>query len=177
VSETGGTHGHNILPLIQDSLIMEGHVLVFTSPRNSVTQLYPRALGSLSVASYFSQGYGGVFHPPQHKINSSEVEVEVILLTMVSRPVCLGVGHPFGAHDQAFIIFGHFRFTNCGAPYLTREGVCNLLVQLLLGLASAVTLESKSRRTRDHILLSRLRLHQSGGSAYPINIPLEQQRK
>jgi hypothetical protein len=36
--------------------------------------------------------------------------------------------------------------------------VCNLLVQLLLGLATAVTLGSKSRRTHDHILVSLLRL-------------------
>jgi hypothetical protein len=37
---------------------------------------------------------------------------------------------------------------------LTRVWVCNLLVQLLLGLAIAVTLEPKIRRTCDHILLS-----------------------
>jgi hypothetical protein len=29
------------------------------SPRNRVAQLYPRALGSLYVVSYDSQGYGG----------------------------------------------------------------------------------------------------------------------
>jgi hypothetical protein len=44
------------------------------------------------------------------------------------------------------------------APSLTRGQVCNLLVQLLLGLARAVTLGSKSRRTHGHILLSHLRL-------------------
>jgi hypothetical protein len=37
-----------------------GQVPVFISPRNSVAQLYPRALGSLSVAAYDSQSYGGV---------------------------------------------------------------------------------------------------------------------
>jgi hypothetical protein len=36
----------------------------------------------------------------------------------------------------------------CGAPSLTRGRVCNLLVQLLLDLARAVTLGSKSRRTQ-----------------------------
>jgi hypothetical protein len=45
-----------------------------------------------------------------------------------------------------------------GAPSLTRGWVCNLLVQLLLGLARVVTLGSKSRRTHNHILLSDLRL-------------------
>jgi hypothetical protein len=48
------------------------------------------------------------------------------------------------------------------APSLTRGRVCNLRVQLLLGLARAVTLESRFRRTRGHILLSHLRLHQPG---------------
>jgi hypothetical protein len=36
----------------------------------------------------------------------------------------------------------------CPAPFLTRECVCNLLVQLLLGLARATTLGSKSRRNQ-----------------------------
>jgi hypothetical protein len=37
---------------------------VFIPPRNRVAQIYPRALGSLSAASYDSQGYGGdiLFH-------------------------------------------------------------------------------------------------------------------
>jgi hypothetical protein len=39
---------------------LEGQVPVFISPRNRVTQLYPRALCSLSVASYDSQGCGEV---------------------------------------------------------------------------------------------------------------------
>jgi hypothetical protein len=60
-----------------------------------------------------------------------------------------------------------------GAPSLTRGWVCNLLVQLLLGLARAVTLGSKSRRTHDHILLSHLRLPQLGGPGSRIYIPQE----
>jgi hypothetical protein len=53
-------------------------------------------------------------------------------------------------------------------PSLTRGRVCNVLVQLLLGLARAVTLGSKSRRTQDHILLSHLRLPQEqGGPVIP----------
>jgi hypothetical protein len=42
-----------------DSPNLEGQVPVFISPRNRVGHIYPRALGSLSVASYDSQGYGG----------------------------------------------------------------------------------------------------------------------
>jgi hypothetical protein len=63
---------------------------------------------------------------------------------MVSQPVCLGVGSPCEVHDQIFTCYAE--------PFLTRERVCNLLIQF------AVTLRSKSRRTHDHILLSHLRL-------------------
>jgi hypothetical protein len=45
--------------LIWDSPNLEGQVPVFISPRNRVTKIYPRALGSLFVASFDSQGYGG----------------------------------------------------------------------------------------------------------------------
>jgi hypothetical protein len=38
---------------------MECKVPVFISPRNRVAQINPLALGSFSVASYDSQGYGG----------------------------------------------------------------------------------------------------------------------
>jgi hypothetical protein len=44
--------------LIWDSPNLEGQVPVFISPRNKVAQLYPRALGSIVVVSYDSQGYG-----------------------------------------------------------------------------------------------------------------------
>jgi hypothetical protein len=60
------------------------------------------------------------------------------------------------------------------APSLTRGWVCNLLVQLLLGLARAVTLGSKFRGPHDHILLSHLRLPQLGGPGPSIYIPQEQ---
>jgi hypothetical protein len=42
--------------LIRDSPNLEGQVPAFISPRNGVAQLYPRALCSLFVASYDSQG-------------------------------------------------------------------------------------------------------------------------
>jgi hypothetical protein len=60
----------------------------------------------------------------------------------------------------------------CGAPSLTRGWACNLLVQLLLGLARTVTLRSNSRRTHDHISLSHLRLPQPGGP--DLHIPQKQ---
>jgi hypothetical protein len=45
--------------LIWDSPNLEGQVPVFISLRNRMAQLYPRALGSLFIASYDSQGCGG----------------------------------------------------------------------------------------------------------------------
>jgi hypothetical protein len=59
------------------------------------------------------------------------------------------------------------------APSLTRGWICNLLVQLLLGLTKAVTLGSEFRRTHDHILVSHLRLPQPGGPCPRIYIPKE----
>jgi hypothetical protein len=45
--------------IIWDSPNPDGQVPVFISTRNRAAQLHPRALGSLYVASYHSQGYGG----------------------------------------------------------------------------------------------------------------------
>jgi hypothetical protein len=58
-SESLGTHDHILLYQIWDSLNLEGHFPVFISSRKRVAQLYPQALGSLFVASYYTQGYGG----------------------------------------------------------------------------------------------------------------------
>jgi hypothetical protein len=78
----------------------------------------------------------------------------------VSQPVCLGVRHPSGTRDQSFflleIFFRQLQVCYFVAPSLTRGRVCNLLVQLLLGLGS------KFRRTHGLILLSHLRLPQPG---------------
>jgi hypothetical protein len=97
----------------------------------------------------------------------SEVEVEVILRLTVSRPVRLGVRRPSGTRDQFFFLlemsFKQLRVCYFVSPSLTRGRACKLLVQLLLGLARAVTLGSKSRRTHGDVLLSPLRLPQSGG--------------
>jgi hypothetical protein len=48
-----------LLSQIRDSPNLKDQVPVFIPPRNRVAHLYPQALGSLFVASYDSQGYGG----------------------------------------------------------------------------------------------------------------------
>jgi hypothetical protein len=57
--ESRGNRDHILLSQIRDSPNLEGKDPVFISPRNRVAQLYPQTLGSLFVASYDSQGYGG----------------------------------------------------------------------------------------------------------------------
>jgi hypothetical protein len=103
------------------------------------------------------------------------LEVEVNLRPTVSRPVCSGVRRTSGTSDQFFFLLGNsirqLRLCYFVAHSLTRGRVCNLLLQLLLGLARAVTLGSKSRRTHGHILLSHLKLPQPGGPGAHIYIP------
>jgi hypothetical protein len=73
-----------------------------------------------------------------------------------------------------FFLCWQLRVSWCGASSLTRGWICNLLVQLHLGLARAVTLGYGSRRTHGQILLSHLRLPQPGGPGPRIYIPQEQ---
>jgi hypothetical protein len=65
-SESRGTHDYILLSQIRDSPSLEGQVPIFISPRNRVARLYPQALGSLFVASYDSQGYGGGIRTSLH---------------------------------------------------------------------------------------------------------------
>jgi hypothetical protein len=58
-SESIRTRNHTLLSHLRLPQPGGGQVPVCISPRNRVDQVYPRALGSLYVASYDSQGYGG----------------------------------------------------------------------------------------------------------------------
>jgi hypothetical protein len=48
-----------IVPILEASPTWRARSPYFYPPRNTAAQIYRRALGSLSVASYDSQGYGG----------------------------------------------------------------------------------------------------------------------
>jgi hypothetical protein len=52
-----------------------------------------------------------------------KVKIKVMLRPTVSRPVCLGVKHPSGAHDQIFITVWQWRSCFCGAPSDERTGL------------------------------------------------------
>jgi hypothetical protein len=79
-SESRGTHDHILQSQIRDSSNLEGQVTVLISPMHSVDQLYPRALGSLFVSSYDSQGYAGGIRSSLHTgINS--LLLTVLLIT------------------------------------------------------------------------------------------------
>jgi hypothetical protein len=65
-SESRGTHYNISLSQIRDSLNLEGQVPVFISSRKRVARLYPQEVGSIFVAFYDSQGYGGGIRPRLH---------------------------------------------------------------------------------------------------------------
>jgi hypothetical protein len=61
--------------LIWDSPSLEGQVSVFISARNIMARLHFRALGSLFVASYDSQGYVEGINPPPHGQSRSQTHI------------------------------------------------------------------------------------------------------
>jgi hypothetical protein len=58
-SESCGTHDQILLSQILGSPNLEDQVFLFISPSDKMAQFYPQALGSLFIASYDTQGYGG----------------------------------------------------------------------------------------------------------------------
>jgi hypothetical protein len=77
--------------VVWDSPNLEGLIPVFISPRNRVAQLYPRALGSLCVASYDSQGYGGgiLTHlHTSHESHSSQSQSHITTDYQPARSSC-----------------------------------------------------------------------------------------
>jgi hypothetical protein len=78
-----------------------------------------------------------------------KIEAKVILRPTVSRPVSPGIRPPSGAHDLE-IFFRQLQVWCCVPPSLMRGRACNL--QLLLGLAIAVPLESAFRGAHNQVL-------------------------
>jgi hypothetical protein len=131
-----------------------------------VAQLYPQVLGSHFVASYDSQGYGGGIRTRLY----TRVSVRVTFDWRFTANHSILATSPLRVTTNNF-----FQLNTCGhSPYvtccLTRGCVCRL--QLLLVLASAVTLRSESRGTHDHILLSQIPdFPNLGGPGLRIYIP------
>jgi hypothetical protein len=82
---------------------LEGQFPVFISPRNRVAQLYPRALGSLFVASYDSLGYGGGIQTRLH-MGTRSTKVNVTLRLAVYRQSVLAL-RPLRLMTRDFFFF------------------------------------------------------------------------
>jgi hypothetical protein len=80
------SHDHILLPQIRNSPQPGGPGPRIYIPRDRVARLYPRALGSVFVSSYNSQGYGGGIRPT------------------VSRLVCLGIKHPSALKTRSLLL-------------------------------------------------------------------------
>jgi hypothetical protein len=72
---------------IRDSPNLEGQIPVFIFPKKRVTRLYPQVLGSVFVASYYSQGYGGGIRTHLHTGFLNEVS-ENVLYCVVPHDIC-----------------------------------------------------------------------------------------
>jgi hypothetical protein len=79
---------HCRVPVLQNSrpYFTENQVPVFISPRNRVAEIYPRALGSLFVALYDSQGCGAGILTRACQLHSLNVNVCYISIAQL-RPI------------------------------------------------------------------------------------------
>jgi hypothetical protein len=104
-------------------------------PQEQGVSVIPQALDSLVITSYDSHGYGGGIRPPPPLgivWFILKVKAEVMLRPTVNRRICRGIKHPCGAYDQIFITVRQLRVSWCGAPSLTRGGVCLLQCTIYL---------------------------------------------
>jgi hypothetical protein len=77
-------------------------------------------------------------------VHAIQFQIQIILVPIVSRPVCLGTRQPSGAYDQIFISVRHLQVCWCWALSVTRGRI--FCLQLLLGLTNTVMLGSESNR-------------------------------
>jgi hypothetical protein len=95
----------------------------------------------------------------KHVARKKNIEVEVVLRLTISQSVCLGIEHPCWTCDQILLPLGMLLFEICGLvcighPLWREDGSA---------ICSVITQWSELRRTRNHTLLSHLRLPQPGG--------------
>jgi hypothetical protein len=88
----------------------------------------------------------------------------------VSQSVCLGIEYPCGTCDQILFPVGMLLSEICGLVSVGRP----LWREVRSAICSVITQWTESLRTRNHILLSHLRLPQPGGPGSRIYIPQEQ---
>jgi hypothetical protein len=148
-----------------------------------VAQLYPWALGSFRLAGlprrYSNPPAQGAAHWLTNVRSVSDWRwswSEITTGQSVGQPVLVSGTHLGPATNFSFSLefpSDSYWFVILKRP-LWREERSVIYCKLLLDLARAVTLRSKSCRTHGHILLSRLRLPQPGGPGPRIYIPQEQ---
>jgi hypothetical protein len=101
--------------------------------------------------------------------SNKEWITEVTLWLTVCQSVCLGIEHPCGTCDQILLPLGMLLSEICGIVSVGRP----LWQEDGSAICSVITQSSESLRTRNHTLLSYLRLPQTGGPGSRIYIPLE----
>jgi hypothetical protein len=126
-SESLGNRDHILLSQIRDSFNLEVQVPVFIYPRNRVAQLYPQALGSLVVACYNSQGYGGSVRTHLH----ADVKVKITLRLTASQSVSLEVELHLGLMTRYLLFFDSYGLVFVGRPLWREDGSDELLVPVV----------------------------------------------
>jgi hypothetical protein len=119
-SGSSWTYDYILLSQIRDFPNLEGQVPLFIYPRNKVAKLCPQALGSIFIASYDSQGYGGGIRTCLHvgnqqlksqsyfttgglpPISSSQSQSQSYFTTAGLPPISSSWRQSLETHDQRF---------------------------------------------------------------------------